>query len=177
MARNLVAYHSRTGITRQVALALVPRLAADLLEIRDVRPRDGMLGYLRSALEAMQASLPEIAPVTQELAGYDLIVLGTPVWVGHVSSPMRRFLRDHGQRLRRVAFFCTMGERGAESTFQQMRDLLGRDAEATLALTDRTVCQERHLRSLDEFAARLLRSCPAATATAAEIEPASHVPL
>lgn len=158
MIRALVAFYSRTGVTRHVAHQLARRLGADLLEIRDARPRDGMLGYMRSALEAMQASMPDIAHKFIDPADYGLVLLGTPVWASHVSSPMRRFLHDHAGGLRRrVAFFCTMGERGADGAFGDMRDLVGKDAEATCALLDREILQEEHLPALDAFVAKLTR--------------------
>src|SRR5512146_242084 len=100
MIRALVAFYSRTGVTRLIAHQLARRLGADLLHIRDVRPRDGMLGYMRSALEAMHVTLPEIAHSVIDPSDYELVVLGTPVWASHVSSPVRRFLHDHAGLLR-----------------------------------------------------------------------------
>lgn len=160
MTRVLVVFYSRTGVTRLVARQLARRLGADLLDIHDVRPRDGMLGYMRSALEAMHATLPEIARTAIDPADYDLVVLGTPVWASHVSSPVRRFLHGpaNSLRRRRVAFFCTMGEHGADGAFHDMRDLIGKDAEATCALLDRDILQEKHLPVLDAFAAKLTKA-------------------
>lgn len=158
MIRALVAFYSRSGVTRHVAHQLARRLGADLLELRDVRPRDGMLGYMRSALEAMHGTLPDIAHKLIDPADYDLVLLGTPVWASHVSSPMRRFLYDNAGGLRRrVAFFCTMGDRGADGAFGDMRDLLGKDAEATCALLDRDILQDGHLPALDAFVAKLAK--------------------
>src|SRR5512146_1946330 len=159
MIRALVAFYSRTGVTRLIAHQLARRLGADLLHIRDVRPRDGMLGYMRSALEAMHVTLPEIAHSVIDPSDYELVVLGTPVWASHVCSPVRRFLHDHAGLLRRrVAFFCTMGESGAEGAFRDMHDLIGRDAEANCALLDRDILQEKHLAALDAFVAKLTQA-------------------
>ena len=158
MTRALVAFYSRSGVTRHVAHQLARRLGADLLELRDVRPRDGMLGYMRSALEAMHGTLPDIAHKLIDPADYALVLLGTPVWASHVSSPMRRFLHDNAGALRRrVAFFCTMGGQGADGAFGDMRDMLGKDAEATCALLDREILQEEHLPVLDAFVAKLTK--------------------
>ena len=56
----LIVYYSRTGVTRRVAEQIARRVGADAVAIRDVRSRDGVLGYVRSAMEAMHGTLPEI---------------------------------------------------------------------------------------------------------------------
>lgn len=50
----LIVYYSRTGVTARVAHALARTCGADLEQIADLRPRHGMAGYLRSALEALR---------------------------------------------------------------------------------------------------------------------------
>ena len=156
MNSTLIVYYSRTGVTRHVAQQLADLCAADLLQIQDVRPRDGMLGYLRSAVEATHGRCPPIAlPEQLELARYQLVVLATPVWASHVSSPMRTFLRDHAPQLKRVAFLCTMGGSGADAVFAELRELAGQPEEATCALTDREVLGHEQDAKLRQFAAQL----------------------
>ena len=155
MTHTLIAFYSRTGVTQHIARQLAQRLGADMLAIEDVRPRIGVLGYLRSAIEAMQSRMPDIRPPALDPASYDLVVLGTPVWVGHLSSPMRRFLHDRGAELPRVAFFCTQGGRGAEALFREMQELVGKEPVATCALTDDEVFGEGHAAKIDAFLDRL----------------------
>lgn len=155
MAATLIVFYSRTGTTRHVAQQLATKLAAQTLAIEDVRSRAGMLGYVRSALEAMHGTLPEIVPSTVDLSRYDLVVLGTPVWAGHASSPMRRFLDDHARELPRVAFFCTMGGSGADGALREMRVLAGKQPDAVCVLVDRDIVDDSYHRTLDEFAERL----------------------
>lgn len=155
MSRILIAYYSRTGFTRRIANDLAGRLMADVLPIEDVRPRRGLAGYFRSAREALRGTLAEIVPPTAHPERYHLVVLGTPVWAGHVSSPMRRFLHDHAGSMRRVAFFCTQGGRGAEQVFREMSALSGRDPEATCALNDGVISRNEFAPVLDEFVARI----------------------
>ncbi|PZQ10832.1 MAG: hypothetical protein DI564_15180 [Rhodanobacter denitrificans] len=114
MAKILIVFYSRTGTTGRVAEQLAAALDAPLTAIEEPRRRRGLTGYLRSAREAARCALPPILPPTRDPADYDLLVLATPVWVGHVASPMRSFLQGYRSTLRRVAFFCTCGGRGAE---------------------------------------------------------------
>jgi flavodoxin len=116
-AKILVVYYSRSGATRKLASSIAARLKADLEEICDYRDRSGPFGYLRSLVEAMRQSCVDIVPHGLDVASYDLIVIGTPVWAGSVSSPVRAYLAENRQQLPHVAFFCSLGGRGSESAF------------------------------------------------------------
>lgn len=155
----LIVFYSRTGATQHVAMQLAEKLGSHTLVIRDARPRDGMLGYIRSLLEAIRRSLPGIRHPYIDLARYDLVVLGSPVWAGHLSSPMRRFLYDSQGKIRRAAFFCTMGGRGADTTFSDMQSLIGKAPEATLALIRGDALSENRSSQIDEFVAKLEQAC------------------
>lgn len=139
MSKTLVAFHSRSGYTRRVALALARRLAADVEEIRIVQPLDGLLGYAMCAVEAVAGLTPALRPGRRSLAGYDLVIVGTPVWFWSLSSPVRSWLEAHPLKGRRFAFFCTMGGSGDRGVFAAMRQLARGAPQATLALSDAEV--------------------------------------
>ncbi len=81
--------------------------------------------------------MPDIAPPAHDLAQYDLVVVGTPIWNASVSSPVRAFLSRNRKDLKRVAFFCTMGGRGAERAFREMERASGRRPADVLVLKER----------------------------------------
>ena len=155
MPHVLVAFYSRTGTTRKVARRIATALDADVLAITDAHPRKGVLGFMRSAIEAVRSSLPEIGPVRIDPIGYDLVVLGTPVWAGHVASPMRRYLHDHHDALPRVAFFCTMAGSNAANVFSDMSDVLGHEPIATCAIGPKSIDGDSLDQALDTFVGRL----------------------
>lgn len=66
---------------------------------------DQVCGQLSRLLD--DGAPAEILPLLHELQDYDLVLFGTPVWAGHVSSPVRACLDAQRNSLRRVAFFCT----------------------------------------------------------------------
>jgi flavodoxin len=172
----LIVYYSRTGVTRHVAERIAQRVGAPAVAIRDVRSRDGVLGYVRSAMEAMQGTLPDIEVPTLSLADYDLVVLMAPVWGGHLASPMRRFLDDHARELRRVAFCCTMGGSGADGALADVRKLLGFEPEAVCSLTDHEVFHDECEQALGRFVAKISGASGAAAqrVQAAPEQPAAH---
>ncbi|MGZ3295282.1 MAG: flavodoxin family protein [Xanthobacteraceae bacterium] len=116
-SRMLVVFYSRSGKTRRVAEALAEALKCDLEEITEPKPRTGFLGYLRSLLEARRKRPSIIAPNKHDVLSYDLVVIGTPVWAWSLSSPVRAYLMTTAGQLPDVAFFCTLGGKGSESTF------------------------------------------------------------
>jgi menaquinone-dependent protoporphyrinogen IX oxidase len=139
MAKTLIVYHSRSGYTRRVASALARRLRADVEEIRDIRPVDGPIGYAICALEAVLGITPALRRSRRDIASYDAIVVGTPVWFWSLSSPVRTWLAEHRLGRKRVAFFCTMGGAGGERVLAAMAELARARPVATLTMTDAEV--------------------------------------
>jgi hypothetical protein len=136
MNRILVVYFSRTGYTRRVAQLLATRLGADIASIEESRPRSGAGGYLRSAWQSLRNRDAPIAPPKGDVRAYDVLVLGTPVWAGHASSPARTFARRFGTHAERVALFCTMGGTGNGAALAELQKDLHHTPLATLTLTD-----------------------------------------
>lgn len=123
--RILVTYFSRTGATESVAREIASLLGADIEAVQDVSSkRSGPLGYLRSGRQALANKVVDIKPMGRQCADYDLVVIGTPVWAGRMSSPVKSFIAAHGNGIRSAAIFCTMGSRGGESTLAGMREEL-----------------------------------------------------
>lgn len=106
MRKLLIAYYSRTGTTAHVARQIAEALGADLDVIEDATPRAGVLGYARSALEASLHGLPAVR-WQRDPASYELVVIGTPVWLGNIASPVRSYLFQQRARMQRVGFFTT----------------------------------------------------------------------
>ena len=82
--RVAIVYHSLSGNTRRVAELLAGRLAgtadADLIEVRDQRQYSTLTAYTTGAPRAMRGEVAEVEPAVIDVTGYDVIVLGTPVW-------------------------------------------------------------------------------------------------
>jgi hypothetical protein len=134
--RVLVVYYSRSGNTKRLARAIAAALAADVEELHDPTDRSGVLGYLRSGVEAYAGVLAGLEHPRRDPAGYDVVVVGTPVWAASVSSPVRTYLWHEQARLPQVAFVATLGGRGEKRAFGQMKALAGRSPIATLAVRE-----------------------------------------
>lgn len=158
--RILVVYYSRTGTTRKVAAALAKKLGCDSEEIIEARSRRGMLGYLRSVIEARRQVPSHIAPAVKDPSTYDLIVIGTPVWAWSLSSPVRAYLCANRSKLPAVAYFCTLGGAGSEKAFAQMQELSGKRPAGCLSVIAADVASAAYEPRVAAFAETLQRVLP-----------------
>ena len=154
MAKILVVWFSRSGTTTVVAQQLARALGADMERIEEVTDRHGPLGFVLSALEAVSKGLPSIR-ARKDPAQYDLVVLGTPVWAGCMASPVRSWLFLNRARLRRMAFFATMGGQGGDDVLRELRLLCDAPDAPSCVFLQREVATGKHLEPLDAFAAAL----------------------
>ncbi len=158
--KTLVVYYSRTGHTRTVAHALAAALHANVAEITEPRSRRGIIGYLRSAREAVQQIPSMIAP-SKDPSPYDLVLVGSPIWAAALSSPVRAYLMGNRDRLGDIAFFCTMGGHGSDTVFAQMQALAGKPPRASLAVTDRDIASGAFRSQIEAFAVTVAPPVPA----------------
>lgn len=146
MANTLIVYYTRSGFTRRVAERLARMLDADIEAIREKHGRTGVLGFARSLFDVARGRTPAILPCRFDPARYRAVVLGSPVWVGHVSSPVRSYIAAHPGALERAALFCTQGSSGADTALAEMSalrhpdlDPVASNAAPTLSLCDQEI--------------------------------------
>lgn len=155
MKKILIVYYSRTGFTQRSTEALCEFVDADIETITEDRTRKGIAEFFRSAIEAYRERPAEIHSATHTPAQYDLVIFGTPVWAGHVSSPMLGYLKAHKNQVGRYAVFCTVGGSDGAVALKQFADIIGKPAEAELIITDKEINEGKHKLLLERFAERL----------------------
>ena len=85
----LVAYFSASGITAQVAQTLAQAASADVYEIKPAVPYsaadlDWMNPKSRSSVEMKDpSSRPAISGQVANMADYDVIFVGFPIWLAY----------------------------------------------------------------------------------------------
>ena len=97
--------------------------------------REGPSKFLKSTFESILGHNTEIKPSKIDPQGYDLVIIGTPVWAGTMSSPIFTYMKQNFLKFDQVAFFCTCGSNGAESTLKNMERLIRKEPVSTLSLT------------------------------------------
>jgi flavodoxin len=157
LGKKLVVYYSRTGFTKTVADKIAADLGADIEAVCDKDDRSGMIGYLKAGRDASLKRLAAITPPIYDPSGYDLVIIGTPVWAFTLSAPIRSYITSNKGRFKMVAFFCTQGGSGADGAFLEMERLCNIKPTAIIALLAKDVSNGSFIRSLDGFKTALAR--------------------
>ena len=127
MSKALVAYFSASGVTRKLAKELAEVAHADLFEIEPAQPYtaadlDWTNKRSRSTLEMNDpASRPEIAKACPELAGYDTVYVGFPIWWYVAPTIVNTFLESGDFAGKRVVPFATSGGSGMGKTVAALK--------------------------------------------------------
>ena len=129
--KMLVLYYSQTSNTKLVAEEIAKRLNADMEEIVATQPYEGGFKATieRCLQEREQGILPEVQPLKADLANYDVIFIGYPVWFGTYAPPVTAWLKTVDLSGKKVVPFCTFGSGGLESS---MKDLTESQPEAEI---------------------------------------------
>jgi flavodoxin len=99
--KTLVAYFSPTGTTAAVAERLAEAVGADIFEIEPKKHyTEEDLNWWdsesRSSKEMKDpSSRPETSRVRDNMADYDVIALGFPIWWGKAPTIVNTFLEEH----------------------------------------------------------------------------------
>lgn len=123
--KMLVVYYSQTSNTKAVAQEIATRLNADMAEITAVNPYDGDFQATidRCIKDREQGIDPEIAPLSVNVANYDVIFIGYPVWFGTFAPPMATFLKQTDLSGKKIVPFCTFGSGGLETSTKDLAEL------------------------------------------------------
>jgi flavodoxin len=156
--RVLLVFYSRSGATRRLAKMIEERIQCDVEELADTRDRSGPIGYVRSAVDALTASLTRLQPTVHDPSEYDLVVIGTPDWMWRVSSPVLTYITENAGRFQNVAFFATYFTSGPGRVFREMAELCGRQPVATL--TVRSFLMSRSHESVRRFTETIRQTQP-----------------
>ena len=147
----LVAYYSRTNVTKKLAEAIANETSADIEEIVPKAKYDGKIGYMRGGKDAISEKIIDLEPLSHDPSDYDLVYLGVPVWAGKSATPMISYIKENEGKFNDVKFFVTAGGTGFDSTFAQLEKYVGKAPLKTLALTTKQVKRDEFKEDLTSF--------------------------
>jgi flavodoxin len=125
----LVAYYSKTGNTRKVALGIAQALKTDIDEIIDLKKRSGIIGWLIGGRDAMKERQTQIT-ATKNPEDYDLVIIGTPIWAWNSTPAIRTYITQFKDKLKKVVFFTTSGSTPPEKPVAYLEKLAGKKSVA-----------------------------------------------
>ena len=115
MSKALVAYFSASGVTKAVAERLARGISAELFEIEPVvhytsADLDWTKKNSRSTIEMNDRSCrPEIASKVADMARYDVVFVGFPIWWYREPSIIDTFMEQYDFTGKTVIPFATSG--------------------------------------------------------------------
>lgn len=127
MSKKLVAYFSASGITAKVAERLSESIGADLHEITPkVRYTEADLDWRnknsRSSVEMSNpASRPEIERIRENMADYETIYVGFPIWWYIAPTIINTFLESYDLTGKTIVPFATSGGSGMGKTIEMLQ--------------------------------------------------------
>ncbi len=151
MKKILVVFYSRSGSTKKVAKTISEILKCDIEEIYDTKDRRGVSGFLSAGNDAVNKRFTIIKELKKNPSLYDLVIIGTPIWAGNISTPIRTYLSLQKENFKNVAFFCTCLGSGTKKVFTDMEDICQKTPLALLELTSREVSRNQYLQKVKEF--------------------------
>ncbi len=118
----LVAYFSCTGNTELIARYVAETLDADLFRITPESPyTPDDLNYNDSSARATREqndadARPAVSGAVDNMADYDVIFLGYPIWWGQAPKIMYTFVESYDLSGKTIIPFCTSGSSGIGSS-------------------------------------------------------------
>ena len=129
MSKKLVAYFSASGTTKKAAERLAKAAGADLFEIKPAIPYTSAdLNWMdkksRSSVEMNDPdSRPEIAETIPNMADYDTVFIGFPIWWYVAPHIIHTFLESYDLDRKTLVPFATSGGSGMGRTVDELRKL------------------------------------------------------
>ena len=129
MGKILTAYFSASGVTARLAAKLASAVKADLFEIKPKVPytREDLNWNnknSRSSVEMRDRDYrPEIASAVENMADYDVVFIGFPVWWDREPSIIDTFIESYDMGGKTLVPFCTSGGSGLGETEENFKAL------------------------------------------------------
>ena len=109
----LIAYFSQTGNTDGLAKIIQEMSGYDLFRIERSTPYSATYNsqglYAEALNEYRENAVPELKAYPQNLADYDVILLGYCNWWASIPAPVRSFLKHADFAGKTIVPFCSMG--------------------------------------------------------------------
>lgn len=135
-AKTLIVYYSYTNNVERIVTELRSQIEADVVEIE---PAEKGLDYAANnyAIGSAQiaairnnpnaaSSYPPIDPVNVNLADYDCIIIGAPLWWSNMAAPMQTFLFNNGAQMagKKIGLIVSSASSGISSVEADAKRLI-----------------------------------------------------
>jgi flavodoxin len=149
--KSLVVYYSRSGKTEDIARIIAKKLSSEIEEIDDHKNRKGLLGFINSGNEAyLQRTIP-IKKLKKDPAQYELLIVGTPIWAGNMSTPILSFFKEYKEKINKFAFFATCLGSDLNKILLYIEHIIPQKPIAVMSINYQAFKRQYHVKMVEEF--------------------------
>ena len=151
--KTLCLYYTRTNTTKAAMEKLAKLLDADLAEYTDGKDRSGVMGYIGACFVSAKKTRVTIKG-NVDLASYDRVIIGMPVWVEGPCAIGRAFISQYKDSLKGEVYYAVthMGKGTYEEKIKAMDQLLGRPSCGQISTQTK---EHDYLKDIEAFAENL----------------------
>ena len=157
--KRLVVYYSLSGNTEAAARKLAEKLAAELLRLETVKPMPKSFAaqIFVGGGQVMFHHVPELKPLDRDVAAYDELILGSPIWNSKGVPAVNAFLQDEKAAAKVTSLFFLSGGGEVQKGLEALTKLLP-NLKRTVSLLDRKHKDSaQNDAKLEQFAAAVLK--------------------
>ena len=120
---TLVVYFSFGGNTKFIAEKIAETVSADILELKTSRkyPAEGFRKYIWGGKSVIFGEKSELINAPIHLKKYETVIIGTPIWAGSFTPPIKSFISKYEIQGKRIAFFACHAGGGARKCFAKLK--------------------------------------------------------
>ncbi|KPJ55898.1 MAG: hypothetical protein AMJ42_06025 [Deltaproteobacteria bacterium DG_8] len=119
-----VIFYSRTGKTKTVAKTISETLGCDMQEIKDLKDRSGIRGFISGMIDVRKKPITAISPKVVVLKDYDLLFIGSPIWGMKFAPAITTFLNSTNFKGKKIVFFVTTSAHMKKTVFDEYSELI-----------------------------------------------------
>ncbi len=149
--KNLIVFYSRSGVTKKLAQKMSEMTGWEIVELIDSEPRQGLWGYVKAGRQALFGEQTEIQVLNNDFSAYDCVVVGTPIWAGNMAPAVRTFLKQYQEKIKQLAFFCTMGGANDQGLFGKMTSAVNCQPKTTMAVRTKQILEDDYSSEIKNF--------------------------
>lgn len=150
--KSLIVYYSRTGKNEELAKILQEKLDCEREKIEEYENRDGVLGFIRSGMQATFKKMSKIKPTKYDPKDYDIIIIVSPIWAGNIPPPIRTYIQTNKEKIRKIAFTSiSYSGYGNKGVLNDLENLASKKVEAHLLLKEKEIGSQSYFSAIDFF--------------------------
>mgnify|MGYP000660481260 CR=1 FL=1 len=136
--KSLVLYYSFDGNTDFIARGIAEEVGSDIERIKTKNEiaSHGFMKYFWGGRQVVMKEKPDIEDIYADLNSYNLIFIGSPVWVSTFVPALRSFFSKYKLQGKKVALFCCCGGNKGKTFEEMKKELAGNEIVGELEIIE-----------------------------------------